>query len=664
MGHGGVSLSKLIEKNASLALTGAEYVREKIIALAGIGPNSLYDQVYAIKVRAKSLDSLVKKVKKKRKSKDKKNYQPGDATDVVGVRLLCLYGEDLPNATRSLVNFIRFCQSPEIKLIAGESLDDAIKEIVVYKSTRNARVYDTVHKYCAQLNLSKDPQTGKSKVSLVPHIGDEASYSSIHFVCFGVSHASGTPKIVPIEFQVRTVFEDTWGEIDHGLEYKMEETLNRPLRKELQPIHKSFRGFLKELKGHLEDAGRLAEQVRSGYGYIYRAVGRPKEIEGVFRTKRRFWGHGYEDAIDPLVLNRFKELEACSGLVEEAKKLRTILEGEVKGVERADEIIGLLDIQIDKISSVIPLIDKNGIEDDKNRNLKYFLDMEKAICLIWKSQILGYFYPLYIDEIIGNLSEATNIYFDLENNTRYSTDPVLNFRLGCTMQELGKPEFGDFFLSRSFESMEEHGLLAGTMMQVIIPDYLGYAAWRNRASVLELGIQSRNPSINRDDQRRVVLDALFFALIAKHKLHDSGSWPNLTASHLRYAVSNNIISYAWEVIDLSASADLALRDFEAVIQDVKDAYPDYKVTKFEGIAKPLLERANDSGPANLHDSLMKFYFVTGDGEKCARHKSLTVGIMKQDDINKEDEENVLYWYAQDRIDPSNPINGLANRLRL
>lgn len=66
---------KTLERDASLALTGADYVREKLAAVAGLGPNSLYDQVYAIKFRVKSLDSLVSKVKSKRKEKKRNTPQ-------------------------------------------------------------------------------------------------------------------------------------------------------------------------------------------------------------------------------------------------------------------------------------------------------------------------------------------------------------------------------------------------------------------------------------------------------------------------------------------------------------------------------------------------------------------------------------------------------------
>lgn len=132
-----------LRKEASLALSGAEYVKEKLTAVAGIGSRSLYDDVYAIKFRVKSLDSLVAKVIERRRTKSKK-YQASDATDIVGMRLLCLYAEDLPHVAKSIISFVKFCQSPEIRLVDGEELDDAIHEIKIYKSNRNARVYDAV----------------------------------------------------------------------------------------------------------------------------------------------------------------------------------------------------------------------------------------------------------------------------------------------------------------------------------------------------------------------------------------------------------------------------------------------------------------------------------------------------------------------------------------
>ena len=180
-----------ILRESSLALTGADYVKDKLVALTSIGPRSLYDEVYAIKVRVKALDSLAKKIVSKR-AKGRK-YRAEDVTDIVGMRLLCLYAGDLPRATKALLAFLRFCQSPEIKLIDGVTVDDAIHEIRIYKSRNTSHIYDSVHRDCLKLNLQELNASGDKKVSLIEAGSGQSTYSSIHFVVFCLSHSRSVP---------------------------------------------------------------------------------------------------------------------------------------------------------------------------------------------------------------------------------------------------------------------------------------------------------------------------------------------------------------------------------------------------------------------------------------------------------------------------------------
>ncbi|MGC9417825.1 MAG: hypothetical protein ACP5EN_02525 [Rhodovulum sp.] len=659
-------MSEKIRRDASLALTGAEYVREKLVALAGLGPNSLYEQVYAIKVRVKSLDSLVDKVKEKRKTK---KYSAHDATDLVGMRLLCVYAEDLPEATRSLVRFLRFCQSPEVKLFAGEDLSEAIREIIVYKSTRNARVYDSVFRYCKELPGIAHEDSG-THLALVEHEGDEKSYSSIHFVCRGISYASGSPKEVPVEIQIRTVFEDTWGEIDHNLEYKMRQKLSRPLRKDLIPVHSNYRSLLNNLKGHLEDAGALAESVRNGYKYLYDALGQKKSPQTKLRFKRIFFGDSFEKAVPQEVLDQTFGKCGLDDVKSRAKKLRAMVESGVSGRVQADEAIKELDIQTEKLRGLLKLLPEPGQLTEGHQeerligDIFYFLNMEVAICHIWKAQILKAFFPLSVHDTIGLLEEARDIYFKLERDRRFTSDSMLNFRLGCTMEELGKPEFGEFFLQRAIDALDEDSSLTDSIFQVIIPHYFGLVAWRKRASLLDLGIKSKNPRINRNDQKEIVLDALYFSLFARFKLFNMQNIGEGDFQRIEYVVANNIVSYAWEVFDLSSNVATALEDLGELVDSLRNELGGYQPSSLQEIARPIMDAEAAMDDAAYHDTMMKLYQILGDGEKVALHKDKAYAMMEAEGLQRKEGLNELYWYAQDRVEPSEVRRGMADHLRL
>lgn len=640
-------MSKILVKDASLALTGAEYVREKIIALAGLGPNNLYDQVYAIKVRVKSLDSLVAKVQDKRK---KKPYEASDATDIIGMRLLCLYAEDLPNVTKALIRFIGFCQKPEIGLISGALLSNGIKEIIVYKSERNARVYDNIFKYCQQIVGSKRGGSEPGKVVIVEHRGDEKSYSSIHFVCYGVSYASGIAKEIPIEFQVRTIFEDTWGEIDHSLEYKMRQKLRRPLKKELQPIHSNYRKFLDQLKGHLEDAGKLAETVRSGYEHLYLAAERNTDHSPEkFRVRKRFWGHRYElkakmpADMENDISNSLDEFGVTS------LKLNEIFSKDIVGRSNVNSAMVMIDKQLEISDILLQWLSINS-NIDMYGELYYFVKMEKALYLIWKSQIFKSFFPLSVDEIILFIEEARRIYFQLEKDGRFTADAMLNFRLACAMQELGMPEGGEFFFLRALENLFEDASIENSVFKVIIPHNYGLFVWKKRADLLSLGIRSQNPRINAEDQKAIVIDALYYEILSSSNLRALADCESNKKTELEFFISNNIISYVWEILDLSQSATMALDDLRSVSELISQDVKDYVPEQFRALAAPTLRSEAAYNSAGLQDTLMKFYHIVGDEDNMMLHKNRLNDLIHSRKEKVNDETIDLFIYAQERTE--------------
>lgn len=662
--NAGDKLSKLIEKEASLALTGAEYVREKLIALAGLGPNSLYDQTYAIKVRVKSLDSLKKKVIKKKKEPTKKTYKAEDATDLVGMRLLCLYGEDLPRVTKSLISFVRFCQSPEIRLIEGETLDEAFHEVIVYKSNRNARVYDTVFKSCGQLGLSEKNKKNEEKLKIVAHEGDSKSYSSIHFVCNGISYASGQPKRVPIEFQVRTIFEDTWGEIDHGLEYKLKEKIGRRLPPKLVPTHENYRGFLNDLKGYLEDAGQLAERIKSGYDSIYIALNTQKQKEKSFQVRTIFWGYPFEKSLNNDDLKRLPETIDLAFLSKQLDDIRTAvsspIDNEAEGVKllkRIDENLSLLDDCLTKI----PGQDESAPDFFSEPTFQYFLSMEKALHLLWKSEVSKFYFPLSVEENINFAERARDIYFKLEKITKFSLDAMLNFRIGCTMQVLGQNELAGFFMDNSINYLPDDGNVAQSMFSFIIPHHYAYSVWRKRAVLLGHGIASQNPRINRDEQREIVLEALYYSLVASFfiDVFDQDSVPRLP--NMKHAISNNIISFLWEARDLSYSTPDFENEISMLLNELKTNFQNYKGKTISEFQTWLGKTEVDLETAHYYDTMMKYHHLLGNVDKVNEFRELARAKIEEKEEKQKEKLDDLYTYAQERTVGREHKYEMANR---
>jgi len=643
--------SATIKKDASIALLGAEDVKEKLIALAGIGPNSLYDQVYAVKVRVKSVDSLVAKVVDKRKDIAKRSYAASDATDIVGVRLLCLYAEDLPNVIQSLISFLKFIQLNSIRLLEGDTLDEAIHEIKVYKSNSNARVYDQVHRYCNQLGLSERNRRGEAKIELEDFEGKQKTYSSIHFVCNALSYASGAVRTVPIEIQVRTIFEDTWGEIDHSLEYKLKQKLGRRnIPKALQGSHETMRGVLNELKNSLESAGRQAENVRAGYQRIFDATSASRRVvDDGFRLKSTLWGFSYENQLNREDIEKTIPLSSFDEIANEAKKLRKTLENGFDGLETAKGILRELETQIEKIDAILETTLNGGIDQsiDHQVRLNYFLQMESAISRLWRVALLKHFSPTSIDEIERLLEKSHHIYVQLEKNSRFETDAMLNFRLGCTLQELELNEFGEFFLNRAVEQFDYDENLKGSTFSAVIPHYYGYTIWMKRARLLKMALLHGNPRINRIDQRDHVIGALYYSIWARSMLAGVKNGYKLEAESLKFVIANNIISYVWEIRDFSTSYE----DFVEVIDGLRDTLSEdihsYKPLMLSKLVAPVRAAAKKTPSYRLSDTMMKYYHLVGDEKNLDVHRNNIDATMKEDQLRSEGLYDV-YKYARGR----------------
>lgn len=133
-------------------------------------------------------------------------YQPdigllGNITDLVGVRVLHLYQDDLPAIHKFIMDMIKQKEWRLVEKPVAYSWDPELDDF--FKS-----------------------------LSLKVKIKD-SHYTSIHYV---VSPANNDAKIA-CEIQVRTLFEEIWGEIDHAINYP-HKTDHIPTQEQLRVLSK------------------------------------------------------------------------------------------------------------------------------------------------------------------------------------------------------------------------------------------------------------------------------------------------------------------------------------------------------------------------------------------------------------------------------------------
>lgn len=178
-------------------------------------------QVHSLKMRIKDPEHLIDKlIRKKLKEPEREitieNYET-EVTDLVGVRALHLFKEDWLHIHAAIMSIWENKENPVASIRKGDQ-EELFKE--------------------HGLLVREHP----------------AGYRSVHYTI----KFQPTKKIHVVEIQVRTIFEEGWSEIDHGLRYPYE--VDNAILCDYLGILNVFAGgadqmgsFIRRLKSHLAD---------------------------------------------------------------------------------------------------------------------------------------------------------------------------------------------------------------------------------------------------------------------------------------------------------------------------------------------------------------------------------------------------------------------------
>lgn len=183
--------------------------------LPAITDSPIRATAYTIKGRVKTKPDIYEKVLRKREEPDKQNYEPQTMTDVAGIRIVTLFQPDLVDAVSHLLKMIKQDESVTVRPF----IKDELREVLVFTNTSRKNPLSVTNQIIEVVraagfeNALKDPMES------------ESGYSSVHLIVQAMAeteYATGKSKLMPfpVEIQVRTVFEDAWGEVDHKLRYR------------------------------------------------------------------------------------------------------------------------------------------------------------------------------------------------------------------------------------------------------------------------------------------------------------------------------------------------------------------------------------------------------------------------------------------------------------
>lgn len=341
------------------------------------------EECYATKSRVKSQDNILEK--QNRKQKDKPDYKIRDITDIIGVRFVTLFQCDMHIVYEKILKFL--CDS------SNRVLNKEPEEIIIYTGdklpgTLNQRIIETTESYFPHFKILSQSSNEK--------------YSSIHMVCRCqnklTSKITNQDYSLPVEIQIRTVFEDAWGEIDHKFKYSK----TRGINANIDPHTKSL---IKAFKSITDSCMDFAECI--------------KEIS----EKKPIIPTTTNDAIsvvsDETILKRFADCGIENDLIEDYKKARLLRENatSLKEKYRTEEANNTYHTALESFEKIIEkiLIGKDKEVTEEYTLLYYYCKMNIALC---------YFLTDNMDEI----NTAIQIYEELE--IKYPNYPLLKMRLG------------------------------------------------------------------------------------------------------------------------------------------------------------------------------------------------------------------------------------------
>jgi ppGpp synthetase/RelA/SpoT-type nucleotidyltranferase len=386
----------------SEALRGAGDVRKRLLLEMSTGTPSITDLAYAVKIRVKDDYRIAEKVKRKREIKDP-DYDVPHLRDIVGLRIVTLYRLDAIAIVPILLERIFDNSGHDESTLFW---DDPIEEVIMY----SLNPIGDAQNLAGRLRPLFEARGLKLSVESKP-----SNYTSIHIVAWGRGKYREEYRNVPVEIQIRTAFEDVWGEIEHRLKYKRDDILDED---EEETHRSSVAPHLNVLATFIDGLAQYADQIKI-------QIDEPKE--------RRIRS----------IKSRLAEapLERLNGFDGIPKEIRDLV-GEAVGLSRmcfdksahedyppARHAAAKRRINDDLAAVSARVASEPDLRDDIKKEILYVLDMERGLLL--------FEYGNGLAGRAGNeaLVEASRIYSRIE--AEFPDRGTVRYRMAKVLDALG-----------------------------------------------------------------------------------------------------------------------------------------------------------------------------------------------------------------------------------
>lgn len=370
----GANYDEMKDKLAAAQLNvGARSILPDVIRCLRMSP--LHDASYAYTYRVKKADRIIEKVKDRRSKPETPHYGPNDVTDILGIRVITLFYDELGPTAQDIAQLLTGRAALEPNRLKATRILEA--KIYTTPQTEYAMPVDKLENI---LNEELGEHLAPGKKVKTERRGD---YSSIHIVAMVPVEKESEDGVeeLPVEIQLRTVFEDTWAQIDHKLRYSRTRTKNTEKR---HNVSVAAERHLPVLKRYLDSCSDYAEIIRQHLETpTLQKGGQLEPIDGYTEFKRRAQDLKVNEEIATELLELLKAKERLDEDYKknrnskpedfDLKKLRKTQEGYAKLAEDLKKIFQDHRLHNGYLSPV-----KMNLEP--NRFLAFSLRMEEAYC--------------------------------------------------------------------------------------------------------------------------------------------------------------------------------------------------------------------------------------------------------------------------------------------
>lgn len=200
---------------AEESVAGAEEIHHRLLGALTLATSGTSDSIFYTRTRVKDPKSLAAKILD-RQDRYRNSYTVSDATDIVGLRLVVLYDDQLITALDIAIHIIINGYYTNDKLIDSHDIFKNVYEIKIFP--RHDSSDDPYIEIFDEL-CDRYPKEKNKKIKIDE--SRENEYSSLHIIVYMNTYALGYKKRVPVEIQIRTAVEDIWAEISHKNKYKI-----------------------------------------------------------------------------------------------------------------------------------------------------------------------------------------------------------------------------------------------------------------------------------------------------------------------------------------------------------------------------------------------------------------------------------------------------------